>query len=102
MNADEKKPIVEHPQDLIDLYEANFGFGANSVRELVEYIDMCGDVDTGVTEFVDDEFKEEMLIHSRGKGDTTFDGYAKWVTFPYEKDAFREHLRAIWDECIGE
>lgn len=98
---------IEHPQCLIDLYDANIGFTADRVHELVEFIDQCGDVDTGVTEFVDGGFKDEMLIHIRaayrhGKDPGTFDDYAKWLRFPYEKDAFREHLRAIWDECIGE
>lgn len=101
MNADEKKPVIEHPQDLIDLYGENFTMTTPAMHELVECIDMCGDVDAGITEFVDDEFREDMLAcRGNGKG-ITFDDYADRVAFPYGEDAFRKHLRALWDECIG-
>ena len=101
MSADEKLGI-EHPQDLIDLYGENFTMTVPAMHELVEFIDMRGDVDAGVTEFVDDEFREDMLAcRGNGKG-ITFDDYVEGVAFPYDEDAFREHLRAIWDESIGE
>lgn len=96
------KPGIEHPQDLIDLYGENFTMTTPAMHELVEFIDQYGDVDAGVMEFVDDEFREDMLACHENGTDVTFDDYAEGVTFPYGEDAFREHLRAIWDDSISE
>lgn len=98
MNDADGKLGVEHPQDLIDFYEANFAITTFVMRELVETIDMRGDVDAGVTEFVDVAFMEDMLAcHENGTG-VTFDDYAEGIVFPYNENAFRKHLRTIWDE----
>lgn len=92
--------VSKCPQSLIDLFGATFTITTADMHELVEFIDMCGDVDEGITEFVDDTFRSDMLAcHDAG---ITFDVYTSWITFPYEEDAFRVHLRKIWDECIGE
>lgn len=94
--------VSEHPRSLLNLFGENFTITTSDMQELVECIAVCGDVDEGVTEFVDDAFKSEMLAcHTYGAG-VTFDGYTSGLTFPYDADVFREHLHKIWDECIGE
>ena len=94
--------VSECPQSLIDLFGATFTITTADMHELVEFIDMCGDVDEGITEFVDDTFESDMLAcHTYGTG-VTFDKYVNKLTFPYAEEAFREHLRKIWDECIDE
>lgn len=93
--------VSKHPRSLLNLFGENFAITTSDMHELVECIAVYGDVDEGVTEFVDDAFKSEMLAcHTYGAG-VTFGKYVGELTFPYAEDAFREHLRKIWDECIG-
>lgn len=94
--------VRKHPRSLLSLFGENFAITTADVHELVECIAVCGDVDEGVTEFVDDAFRSGMLAcHTYGTG-VTFDKYVNELTFPYAEEAFREHLRKIWDECIDE
>lgn len=79
------------------LYEANFAASHMDMRDVIERMVDCGDVDEGVVGFVRAKFYVSMYAHYTHGG--TFDSYMEGLVLPAEDDGLSEYMRGIWDDA---
>ena len=84
-------------ETMLWLYEANFAASHMDMRDVIERMADCGDVDEGVVGFVRAKFHTDMYAHYTHGG--TFDSYMEGLVLPAEDDGLSEYMRGIWDDA---
>lgn len=87
-------------ETMLWLYEANFAASHMDMRDVIEHIADCGNIDEGVVGFVRAKFYDDMFAYYTHGG--TFDSYMNGLVLPAEDDGLGECMRGIWDDAVME